>query len=134
MYVEDRIAQLENVSVDQGKQIEIIAEGVAKLKTEVHKGFAESKMRSDLMQHDISQLKKDMSGAQKDIKSLKTDVSILKDDVKTLKTDVAVIQKDLKDIRSEMDERFNLMDKRFDKMESNFNGKFDLLVELIKAK
>jgi len=36
MYIEDRIAQLENISVDQGKQIEMIAEGLAKLTTVVH--------------------------------------------------------------------------------------------------
>jgi uncharacterized coiled-coil protein SlyX len=41
MYLEERVEQLENLAVDQGKHIEIMASGLANLTAQVQKGFSD---------------------------------------------------------------------------------------------
>lgn len=47
MYLEERVGQLENLSVDHGRQIEIIAKGVADLTVTVNQRFDEVNQRFD---------------------------------------------------------------------------------------
>ena len=50
MYLEERVEQLENLSVDHGRQIELIAKGVADLTVTVNERF-------DQVNEDIAELK-----------------------------------------------------------------------------
>ncbi|GGM76238.1 hypothetical protein GCM10010967_04770 [Dyadobacter beijingensis] len=45
MYLEQRVEQLESVTVEHGKQIDMIAAGLATLTTTVNNGFEEMRMR-----------------------------------------------------------------------------------------
>ena len=57
MYLEERVGQLENLSVDHGRQIEIIAKGVADLTVTVNERFDQVDRRFDEVNEDIAQLK-----------------------------------------------------------------------------
>ena len=92
MYLEQRIEQLENVTVEHGKQIEMIAAGLATLTTTVNNGFNEMRNEFRLVKSDIAVLKADVAVLKIDVAELKTDVSVLKTDVAQLKTDVVEIK------------------------------------------
>lgn len=85
MYLEQRIEQLENVTVEHGKQIEMIAAGLATLTTTVNNGFNE-------MRNEFRLVKSDIAGLKTDVAELKSDVAVLKTDVAQLKTDVVEIK------------------------------------------
>jgi chromosome segregation ATPase len=92
MYLEQRIEQLENVTVEHGKQIEMIAAGLATLTTTVNNGFSEMRAEFRLVKSDITELKTDVAGLKTDVAQLKTDVAELKTDVAQLKTEVIEIK------------------------------------------
>ena len=50
MYLEERVGQLEHITVEHGKQIEMIATGLAALTSAVNSGFQD--VRSDLRAQD----------------------------------------------------------------------------------
>lgn len=50
MYLEERVAHLENITTEHGKQIEMVAEGLATLTTRVDRGFEE--MRTKFVEYD----------------------------------------------------------------------------------
>lgn len=79
MYLEQRIEQLENVTVEHGKQIEMIAAGLATLTTTVNNGFNEMRNEFRLVKSDIAGLKTDVAALQTDVAVLKTDVVEIKD-------------------------------------------------------
>lgn len=93
MYLEERVEQLENLSVDQGKQIETIAKGLATITSDMQKGFA------DIKQEQLKMCK--------ELTSVKGDVGVLKTDVAILKTDVATF-------RDEVNRKIDHMDQKFD--------------------
>ena len=50
MYLEERVAHLENITTEHGKQIEMVAEGLATVTTRVDRGFEE--MRTKFVEYD----------------------------------------------------------------------------------
>lgn len=78
MYLEQRIEQLENVTVEHGKQIEMIAAGLATLTTTVNNGFNEMRAEFRLVKSDITELKTDVAELKTDVAQLKTEVVEIK--------------------------------------------------------
>ena len=58
MYLEERVEQLENLSVDHGRQIETVAKGLAHLTVTVNQRF-------DRVENDIAELKADVAELNK---------------------------------------------------------------------
>ena len=56
MYLEERVEQLEALTVDQGKQAELIAKGVAKLTTDTQQGIDELKQGQTALHQEIIRL------------------------------------------------------------------------------
>lgn len=57
MYLEERVEQLENLSVDHGRQIETVAKGLANLTIVVNQRFDQVNQRFDRVEADIADLK-----------------------------------------------------------------------------
>ncbi|GAB3697918.1 hypothetical protein GCM10027592_22510 [Spirosoma flavus] len=56
MYLEQRVQQLEALTVDQGKQAESIAKAVAKLTVDTQQGFLEVKQEQAAMRRELIRL------------------------------------------------------------------------------
>jgi predicted nucleic acid-binding Zn-ribbon protein len=95
MYLEERVEQLENLAVDQGKHIEIIASGLATLTAQVQKGF---------------------SDMRKDITKLNDRVESLESKVDRLDVRVSRIEVRLDKIETRLDNMETKMDQRFDEL------------------
>ena len=61
MYLEERVGQLENLSVDHGRQIEIIAKGVADLTVTVNQRFDEVNQRFDKVDRRFDKVNEDIA-------------------------------------------------------------------------
>lgn len=79
MYLEERVGQLENLSVDHGRQIEIIAKGIADLTVtvnerfdEVNQRFAEVDRRFDEVNGRFDEVDRRFDKVNEDIAELKT--------------------------------------------------------------
>lgn len=92
MYLEERVEQLEVLSVDQGRQIETIAKGVTDLTVTVNQRF-------DRVEGSIAVLQQDVTVLQQDVAGLKQDVTILKQDVVVLKQDIAELKQDMAELK-----------------------------------
>ena len=123
MYLEEKVEQLENLSVDQGKQIEIIAKGLATITTDMQRGFADVKQQQTRMNKELSLVKHQVEGVTNDLAEFRKEVNHKFDRIET-KFDKIDEKFD------KIDERFDKMDQRFDKMDQ----RFDDLITLIKSK
>lgn len=112
MYLEQRIEQLENVTVEHGKQIEMIATGLATLTTTVNSGFNE-------MRNEFKLVHEKFAAQDRRFERLEGRMDRLEADVAVLKTDVAEIK-----------DRLDVMSGQFGKMTEGI----ETLVELIKTK
>lgn len=106
MYLEERVEQLEHLSVDQGRQIETIARGLADLTVtvnqrfdevnqrfeEVNQRFEEVNQRFEEVNQRFDAVDKRFDKVEADVAELKTDVSELKSGQARLETTVADIQ------------------------------------------
>lgn len=126
MYLEQRVEQLENVTVEQGKQIEMIASGLATLTNTVNNGFREMRaefreIHKQLANHDrrLDRLEADVAELKADVAELKADMVVVKADIAQLKTDVAGING-----------RLDVMSEQFTRMTEGIEG----LVTLLKSK
>ena len=61
MYLEERVEQLENLSVDQGRQIEIIAKGLGTITIDMQRGFADVRQQQNKMYKELTGVKNDVS-------------------------------------------------------------------------
>ena len=130
MYLEEKVEQLENLSVDQGKQIEIIAKGLATITTDMQRGFAEAKQQQTKMNKELTLVKHQVTGVTTDLAEFRKEVNQKFDRIET-KFDKIDEKFD------KIDEKFVKIDERFDKMEQRFDNldqRFDDLVTLIKSK
>lgn len=109
MYLEEKVEQLENLSVDQGKQIEIIAKGLATINTDMQRGFAEVKQQQAKTNKELTLVKHQVIGVTNDLAEFRKEVNQKFDRIET---------------------KFDKIDERFDKMDQ----RFDDLITLIKSK
>ena len=71
MYLEERVGQLENLSVDHGRQIEIIAKGVADLTVTVNERFDEVNQRFEQVNQRFDEVDRRFDRVNGDIAELK---------------------------------------------------------------
>ena len=104
MYLEERVEQLENLAVDQGKQIQTVAKAVATLTVEVKQGFAD-------LRQEVSRLADNQDRIQQDV------------------TRLADSQDGLHERFNQLDRR---IDQDVDELRTEINQRFDQLVTLIQ--
>ena len=123
MYLEEKVEQLENLSVDQGKQIEIIAKGLATITTDMQRGFAE--------------VNRQFTDAKQQQAKTNKELSLVKHQVEGVTTDLAEFRKEVNHKFDRIETKFDKIDERFDKMDQRFDKmdqRFDDLITLIKSK
>jgi chromosome segregation ATPase len=94
----------------------------------------------NVLRQDVIGLRQDMTVLKQDVTVLKQDVTVLKQDVTVLKQDVTVLRQDVTALRQEMESRFEAVERRFEAMERRFeamersiDGRFDAVMEAIRA-
>ncbi|MCE7069351.1 hypothetical protein LZG74_03505 [Dyadobacter sp. CY327] len=112
MYVEERLAQLENVTSGHGKQIEMVADGLASLTNRVDLGFKEVREEFGKVDRRFAQL-----------------------EGKVGRIEIKLTEHDERFDR--IDQRFEQVDKRFEQIGEQFvqlHGVLTELVTLVKNK
>lgn len=96
MYLEERVEQVESLTVDQGRQIEAIAKGVADLTVTVNHRFDRVDQRFDRIEGDISSIKADVNQFKADVNQrfdrVEADIAELKSGQARLEVTVTDIQ------------------------------------------
>ena len=105
MYLEERVEQLEALAVDQSKQAELIAKGVAKLTTDTQQGMDELKQGQTALHQEIIRLADLSDGTNERITQLDRKIDLRIDQVN--------------ERFDEVDNRFIQVDTRFDKVDAN---------------
>ncbi|MCF0053018.1 hemolysin XhlA family protein [Dyadobacter sp. LJ53] len=128
MFLEERVEQLEHLAVDQGKQIEIIATGLATLTTEVRDGFAYAKQKfiADDERFERIGLKFDQFDTR--IGRVEIRLDKMEGKIDKLETRVGSLEAKVENLEIKMDKRFDAMNQRFSEMSQQFGE----LVTLIK--
>lgn len=106
MYLEERVEQLEVLSVDQGKQIETIARGLADLTVTVNHRFDQVDKRFDRVEADIATLKENVSALKDGQARLEETVADLKNGQMRLEEAVSGIQQTQQVIVTILQDRF----------------------------
>jgi chromosome segregation ATPase len=93
-----------------------------------------------VLKQDVTVLKQDVTVLKQDMTVLKQDVTVLRQDMTVLKQDVTVLRQDVTALRQEMESRFEAVERRFEAMERRFeamersiDGRFDAVMEAIRA-
>ncbi len=128
MYLEERVEQLEALTVDQGKQAELIAKGVAKLTTDTQQGIDELKQGQTALHQEIIRLADLSDGTNERITQLDRKIDLRIDQVNERfdEVDNRFIEVDAR--FAQVDARFDQIDTRFDGVDARFvevNARFD---------
>lgn len=101
MNLEKRVTQLENLAVNQGRQIEIVANGLAALTVEVRNGFASSRELQMEMKQEQSVIKNELAKLV-DLPEQVADILIMIADIQGQQSEMQVELAKLVDLPEQM--------------------------------
>ncbi len=128
MYLEERVEQLEALAVDQGKQAETIAKGVAKLTVDTQQGIDDLKQGQAELRQEVTRLADLSDGTNERLTQLDRKMDQRLDQVngKFDQVDNSFLQVDTR--FDEVNDKFGQVDTRFDEVNNRFdqaNTRFD---------
>lgn len=113
MYLEERVEQLENLAVNQDKQIETVAKAVATLTVEVKQGFAELRQQQTETRQEVTRLADSQENIQQDVTRLADSQDSLHERFNQLDRK---IDQEIGEVRVEMNQRFEQLDSKLDQL------------------
>lgn len=123
MYIEERIDQLENIAVDHGNQIDMIATGLATLTTAVNKGFADAKEQ-------FAKIDLELTFMHNQFIRIDNELVYMHSQFTKIDKQFAKIDKQFTDLN----QRVSNLELRMDRLEMKMDQRFDEIILLIKSK
>lgn len=86
MYLEERVEQVEALAIDQGKQQELIAKGLAKLTVDTQQGFNELKANVNQVDDKVDKLTAKVNQLEANQNEMRQEMTGMRQDITELKT------------------------------------------------